>query len=540
MKTLLVIGFYLWLLPSCFGQNAQITGRITDPSDAVMPEVQVEVANARTGVVRKTTTNSEGYYSAPLLTPGEYRILVQAPGFKPRTRDRIMVNVNQVVRVDFSMEVGSVSETVEVKETTPLLESGDANLGQVVTQRSVDALPLNGRDPMFLMSLTPGVTNTGGFATDRNWERGQFTVGGGRMLEQEVLLDGAPNTSSDVNYMLYIPPVDSTEEFKVLVNPLSAEHGRTSGGLVSMISKSGTNAYHGVGYEFHRNSALDANQFFNNRSGLPRTAFRRHQFGTNVGGRIRKDKTFFFADFEGFREAIPSTLISSVPTAAQRLGDFSGTLTQDGRLVTIYDPLTLVEKAGGVYERSPFAGNRVPAGRFDPVAAAAAKYYPDANTAGDPRTGLNNYIAPAKLLGDKNKYGLKLDHNIGNSSRISGRYSTQFGTRKTPGRWENLAAPDRRDIVDTFKSAVVSNVHSLSPTAILEVRTSFSRGVGDQRSPSQGFDPATLGFASGFVSVASKFFPTFAPGDVTSLGNQFINIRLSAGFRSKWHSTRLS
>jgi hypothetical protein len=525
MRTVILIGLCIWLLPACFGQNAQIMGRITDPSDAVMPDVQVEIANARTGMVRKTQTNSEGYYSAPLLTPGEYRMLVQASGFKPRSRDRIILNVDQVLRIDYSMEVGSVTETVEVTAAQPLLESGDANFGQVVTQRSVDALPLNGRDPMFLLSLTPGVTTNAGFGSDRNWERGQFTVGGGRMLEQEVLLDGAPNTSSDVNYLLYIPPVDSTEEFKVLANPVSAEYGRTGGGVVSMISKSGTNEYHGVAYEFHRNSALDANQFFNNRGGLPKTSFRRHQFGANMGGRIRRDRTFFFADFEGFREAIPSTLISSVPTAAQKAGDFSSTFAQNGRLITIHDPLTLVERSAGAYERSPFPGNRIPAGRLNPVAMAAAKYYPEPNTAGAATTGLNNYIAPEKLLGDKNKYGVKIDHVLGNSSRLSGRYSTQAGTRKVPGRWDSVAAPDRRDIRDTFHSAVITNIHSLSPTAILEVRTSYSRGVGDQLSPSRGFDPATLGFASGFVAAANKFFPTFSPGDVTGLGNQFINIQ---------------
>jgi len=363
MRLLIIIGLGICAVPACFGQNAQITGRITDPSEAVMPNVQVEVSNVRTGVVRKTETNTEGYYSVPLLPPGEYRLSVQAPGFAQRSRDRIVLNVDQVVRLDFAMEVGVVSAAVEVSAAPPLLESGDANLGQVVTQRSVDALPLNGRDPMYLMSLTPGVTTNAGFASDRNWERGQFSIGGGRMLEQEVLLDGAPNTSSDVNYLLYIPPVDSTEEFKVLANPLSAEYGRTGGGVVSMVSKSGTNQYHGVAYEFHRNSALDANQFFNNRSGLPKTSFRRHQFGANIGGRIVKDKTFFFADFEGFREAIPSTLISSVPTTAQRAGDFSGTFAQDGRLITIYDPLTLVERAAGTSAvRLPATGSPPTAG----------------------------------------------------------------------------------------------------------------------------------------------------------------------------------
>ena len=217
----------------------------------------------------------------------------------------------------------------------------------MVTTRSILALPLNIRDPFALVGLTPGVTfganfgNGGGKDVGRNFFKSDFNVGGGRSGSQEILLDGAPNTTPDINRGIINPPVDSVQEFKVQANSYDAEFGRTSGGVVNMVTKSGSNDYHGVAYDFERHSNLDANDFFNNRAGRPLTSFQRHQFGGDVGGPILKNKWFLFGDYEGLRQGYPNSVISTVPTPLQRQGNFSQTFAAQWRLITVYDPDTL-------------------------------------------------------------------------------------------------------------------------------------------------------------------------------------------------------
>lgn len=518
--------------PLC-GQTAELTGRVMDSSDAVIVDADVTAINVDTGVRRPTTSNELGLYRVRLLPPGNYRVMVQKPGFRPINQSGITLTVDQVARIDFVLQVGPVTETVEVAVSAPLLESESANYGQVVTQRSVEELPLNGRDPMFLITLTPGVSTGSSFDASqagnnnsgRNWFKTDFSVGGGRNFEQEVLLDGAPNTSSDRNYAIYIPPVDSTQEFKVLANPYSAEYGRTAGAVVSMVTKAGTNEFHGLAYEFHRNSVLDANLFFNNRNNVRRGSFRRHQFGANFSGPIFKDRTFFFADYEGFRQAVPATFLTTVPTELQRRGDFSQTFTRDGRLIGIYDYATLLRGSDGRWTRQPFPGNVIPQDRIDPVAAAVTSFYPLPNLPGDPLTAANNYINAAKDVLDMNKYGIRVDHHIGTGNRVFGRYSAQKSNNRRPGRWDAGEAPSNIQQIDDFLNIVVGDSHTFSPTMLGEIRASVARGYPVQSVASAGFNLSALGFPAPFLSVAESFFPSFVPSDVSQIGNGFINLQ---------------
>jgi hypothetical protein len=514
------------------GQTAEISGRVVDATEAVVPDADITATNTGTGLRVPARTNESGSYRIRLLPPGSYSIAVQKEGFKPVVQPDIVLVVDQVARIDFTLQVGAVTEAVEVSASAVLLESESANVGQVVTSRTVEEMPLNGRDPMFLITLTPGVTTGSSFGASRpgdqnsgrNWFKTDFSVGGGRNFEQEVLLDGAPNTSSDRNYGLYIPPVDSTQEFKVLTNPYSAEYGRTGGGLVSMITKSGSNEYHGVAYEFTRNSALDSNQFFNNRNGIPKTTFRRHQFGVNFGGPIFRNRTFFFADYEGYRQAIPATFVSTVPTSAQRAGDFSAAMTRDGRPIVIYDPLTLMRSATGQYSRSPFPGNAVPQDRFDPVAAAVIPYYPEPNVPGDPVTGVNNYVRAANDVLDANKGGVRIDHSFSQNNRLFGRYSVHKSANRRPGYWEGPSGPANRDQIDDFLNLVVADTHTFSSSTVADVRLGAARGYPVQSVPGE-FDPALLKLPQNFLALAHRFFPMFSPADMSSIGNAFINIQ---------------
>ena len=256
------------------------------------------------------------------------------------------------------LEPGQVSEKITVAATAAPLETEDATVGQVVTTRSILSLPLNIRDPIALIGLTAGVTfgsnfgNGGGNDVGRNFFKSDFNVGGGRSGSQEILIDGAPNTTGDINRGIINPPVDSVQEFKVQANSYDAQFGRTSGGVLNIVTKAGGNEYHGVAYDFERHSVWDANNFFNNRSGQPKTSFARHQFGGDLGGPIRKNKWFAFGDYEGLRQGYPNSTINTVPTALQNQGNFSKTLASNGQLITIYDPATLTVLPDGTRQRT--------------------------------------------------------------------------------------------------------------------------------------------------------------------------------------------
>jgi outer membrane receptor protein involved in Fe transport len=506
---------------AAYAQTAQVTGRITDTSGATVPGATVTVTNQATGTTRVTVSNQEGYFTVPVLPPGTYRLAVDLAGFAPAGRDGVTLVADQTARLDFVLGVGAVQERVTVTGT-PLLDSETASVGTIVTERSIRELPLNVRDPMGLVALTPGVVTgnlfgaSGGLDVGRNFFKSDFKIGGGRPEGQDILLDGASNITGDRNFLGYIPPVDATQEFKVQVNVFSAEFGRTTGGVVSVVTKSGGNALSGTAYEFHRNSALDANGFFTNRAGRPRADFRRNQFGSAAGGPIVRDRTFFFGVYEGLRQKFPSTVISTVPTARQRAGDFSQTLDSQGRLIVIYDPLTL---AGG--SRQPFAGNVIPRERLDAIALNVIKFYPDPNQAGDAITGANNFVHTSEQTIDSNNYSVRMDHNLRTANKLFGRYSFHRSDSIAPVRWIGPGARDARAVIDRYYNVTLGDTHVFSPTLTAEVRAGFARAHANQASPP--FDLQELGFPSAVLDTAPDLFPHFNISDVTALGSAAFN-----------------
>jgi hypothetical protein len=501
--------------------QGQISGVVHDKSGAVVPGVQLAVVDVHTGARYTVSTNDAGVYRFAALPPSEYKVSATLRGFKTFSEGPITIQVNQNYDLDITLEPGEVTETVQVTSEAPPLETASATLGQVVTTRSILSLPLNVRDTFALVGLTPGVTfgpnfgNGGGKDVGRNFFKSDFNVGGGRSGSQEILLDGAPNTTPDINRGIINPPVDSVQEFKVQANSYDAEFGRTSGGVINMVTKAGSNQYHGVAYDFERHSALDANDFFNNRAGRPLTSFQRHQFGGDIGGPIIKNKWFLFGDFEGLRQGYPNTVISTVPTALQRQGNFSQTLAASGALITVYDPDTLTTLADGTRQRTPFPNNTIPTSRFDTVAAKTASLYPQPNIAGTAITNQNNYFFGPKSTTNSNKYDVRSDVNLSESTRFFVRFSRQEDDRVAPGTMP-LPIGGGRQTTDHYTQGVADLTHVFSPALVGDAQFSASRALATQYGMSQGFDVSTLGFVPSFVSQVVPQFPAFNITDVAS------------------------
>jgi hypothetical protein len=393
--------------PELVGQSftATVTGIITDPSAAVIPEAEIRVTNSDTNVSSTGASDSQGRYLVSALQPGRYVISVKATGFKELVRSGIRLEVDQRLRLDFVMEVGAVTEQVLVTAAAPLVDREKSSLGSVVANWQIVNVPLNGRNSVQLAALVPGVILGRGFSDENNSSASVF-INGGRGNASEILVDGisaVTPANNPINVLPGSPPVDAIQEFKVQTNNLSAEFGRTGGGVLNFVFKSGTNELHGSVFEFLRNSRLDANDFFGNREGIPLASFRRNQFGGTVGGPVviphlinGRDKVFFFASYEGLRESTRTTETHTFPTAAERAGDFSQTFALSGgncQPVNIFDPFSTRSQPGGGFIRTQFQGNKIPPSAFDPVAQRLVAFYPLPKTSGDPCTGANNFTA---------------------------------------------------------------------------------------------------------------------------------------------------
>ena len=416
-------------LAAVFAQNSGIQGVVSDPTGAAIPGVAVKITNAATGVVTTVTTNDRGFYSAPLLQAGLYRLSVEAAGFAPLTRDNLNLNVDQVARIDFELKIGSVAETVEVSAAAALLESETTTMGQVIENRRIIEMPLNLRNYLELSKLSTGVLparslGRGSRTAGEDGTEGGFIALGQHAYQTNVLLDGVDNSSRASGGPLGFqaqavkPPVDSVAEFKVVTNNNAAEFGYRMGGKVLVSTKSGSNEYHGSLYEFLRNDIFDASNFFANRSGSKKPSLRQNQFGATVGGPILKNRTFFFFSYQGTRIRKGRSFTSTVPSRLARSGDFS----QEGaRRNLVFDPLT-TSGAGAETTRLPFPGSAIPSSRFDPVAVPIVANYPDPNIAGREFLA-NNYFFSPNDVETANQYDVRIDHNFTDRDRFFARWS---------------------------------------------------------------------------------------------------------------------
>src|SRR4051795_1172807 len=294
----------LLIAAACFGQTfyGSIVGSVNDASGSAVPQANVTLINLGTAERRISATDSSGNYQFLNLVPGQYRVEVEKSGFRRFVRDPITVEVQSAVRIDVPMQVGEVTQTVEVQAQTPLIQTEDASLGRVVESRKVLEMPLNGRNVFGLVALVPGVVPGGQSGTTPTGANpfawGNYQIGGGQSNQSAAFIDGAPVNAVYSNLTALVPTQDAIQEFRVQTNNLGPEFGHLAGGAVNLITRSGTDQFHGSAYEFFRNRELNANTFFNNKAGVQRPAFSQNQYGTNIGGPIIRDKTFFFFGWE--------------------------------------------------------------------------------------------------------------------------------------------------------------------------------------------------------------------------------------------------
>jgi hypothetical protein len=522
--------------------TASVEGIVLDPSGAAVPNAKVRALNTSTNLEIRTSSAADGRYSFPSLPPGgPYNIFVESTGFSTEERSGITLEVNQSARIDFNLRVGSAAETVEVKAAAPLIEGSTASMGQVINSQSIADLPLNQRNAYSLVFLAPGVEGDVTFT----YNSANFSINGGRPGSTDILVDGIPSSpglANPIGGIAVFPSVDAVQEFKVQTNMYSAEFGRSGSGLINLIYKSGTNQFHGSAYEFLRNSDLDSNNYFSNQTGTPLPNFKRSQFGGSLGGPVDipklykgKDKTFFFVDYEGLRQGSATTLQNTVPTAAQRSGDFSHTFNASGQSVVIYDPSTTVAQGSG-YVRTAFPGNIIPSSRIDPVAKNVVNYYPLPNQAGLPFSGTNNYYVATTSVLNTNSVDVKLDENLSDRSRFFVRYSRLGLNQPAPVELPSAVAVAQNtpnNQAQTNNSAAIDYTLTLSPTDLLEFRYGFARIKLNYSSISLGFNPTQLGFPSSIAANADHLvFPGIAPANYYSLGNPQQGDTRAPGFDS--------
>jgi hypothetical protein len=519
---------------AALAQTASVTGRVTDPAGNVVPDAEVSARNAATGVTRSTHTTGEGNYAISAMLPGTYNITVSKAGFAPIREDGLELQVQQVARLDFALTVGAVSQSVEVNAGAVLLESETATTGQVIDSRQATELPLLGRNPYALAAGVPGVRpaiGVNGLPIDQITTVA-FVINGQRAGNNDFLLDGAPNSAPSQNQPVINTTPDLVQEFKVETSNFMAEYGRASGGIFNVVTRSGANDFHGALYEFFRNTLLNANDFFSNQAGNPRSPFKYNQFGGTVGGPViipkvynGKNRTFFFVSIEKVRFVQGLTFTGTEPTAQQLGGDFSNARTAAGQLITIYDPSTTTASGTG-FTRSPFPGNIIPSARINSVSLAIAKYLPAPTQAGAPFTGVNNYVRGDANNIKKNTDSIRFDHHFNDRNRFFARYSADDTPDIRAGAYgiSNVASPSAGPQIFGRRNSVAEYDTTLSPTLIATLRLSYTR-LSNFRDPfSNGFDATKLGLPA---SLASQFFPKAFP-DITitgySVGSSIANI----------------
>jgi outer membrane receptor protein involved in Fe transport len=454
-------------LALCFAQTAAVNGIVTDASDAVIVGAKLEIQNLETGLRREALTNEAGAFSFNLLPVGRYRITATHAGFGASERPELKLDVDHVVRFDFKLVPGSVNESVQFAAAAALLDSESSTVGQVISNKNIVELPLNGRNYLNLASLTAGTAPSVG---GRTAAEGGFVAGGQHGYQVNIMVDGLDNNSVASGGPLGFeaqgvkPSIDAVGEFRVVTNNLSAEYGGRMGGTVLVNLKSGTNQLHGTAFEFLRNDKLDGTNFFANRNGAGKPVYRQNQFGGTLGGPIRRNRTFLFGSFEGTRIRTGTTSTSTVPTVEERAGDFS-------KIRAIYDPLT-TSGTGAAMTRRPFPGFVIPRDRWDPLFPKLLALYPlPVND-----KIVSNYFFSATDRNSTNTYDFKGDHNITDRARLSIRYS-----RRDKDQFQNGPLPLPADgglattTWITSHSVVSSFTQNLNPITNNEVRFGFSR-----------------------------------------------------------------
>lgn len=468
-----------------FGQGTgTILGSVRDGSGALIAQASVIATNTATGVARRVLTDAQGNYRIAPLLVGPYTIKTSLKGFKEATIEGVVLQVAQEARIDVRLEIGDVKESVVVSASAPLVQSESGAIGQVIENKKIVELPLNGRNFTQLAALTPGAitSNIGGITSGEQHGLTTVAISGGQSSKTEFLLDGITNQEQLYDGVALSPSVDAINEFRVQANAFSAEYGRGSA-VINATIKGGTNEYHGVAFEFLRNDQLDARNYF----AAQRAPRRQNQFGGSFGGPILKNKLFFFGNYEGTRIRLPGTRNVRVPSAALRAGTLSG---------NIKDPLS----------NAPFANSQIPASRIDPIATYFLQFVPLPNTP-DGQT----FIWNASGKQDANQGNGRIDYAISSKDQLNLRYSVNLGLNESQGALPTSGG--RFQQIDAH-NAGIGYTRVFSPTLVNELRLGYARLVSANRPQGLGtnytVDSGILGFAQ--TSLNFPGFPSIGAG----------------------------
>lgn len=490
-----------------------LNGVVRDATGSVIPGARITLVNTATGDTRSVESEGQGSYQFVTLPPGVYELTIQKEGFKRKVISNLQVEVQQAVRADAGLDIGNVTETVEVTGQVALLQTEQSSLSQAVEGRTVQEMPLNGRNVMNLVSLAPGVVPQGntsgnpmGGANGSSFNAnawGNYQIGGGAANQSASYFDGAPLNVSYVNSQILVPTQDAVQEFRIATNNVSPEFGRFAGGIINLASRSGSNSFHGGVYEYARNTLFNASNYF----ATTKPGFHQNQYGAALSGPIKRDKAFFMFSWEKFRVRVGVPTVTTVPTAAMRSGDFSAT-----GIPAIYDPLTVCGKyanaacavdANGspIYTRQQFQYNGrlnvIPPSRLDPTAVVMANQFglPQGPTAG---ALVNNWQGNGTGGGDTNQYNARIDHALSDSQRLFARYTFWNGATVPNDLFHNKATANQN--IYTTQNAVLGDTWTINPTTVADFRLSYLRFVFGFYPPSTGTDLSAFGPAYAALS----------------------------------------
>jgi hypothetical protein len=547
-----------------FGQNQQIaatlSGSVTDPTGLSVTGARVTLTSPQNGIVRTYSTQNSGLFTFTLLPASVYILEVNAVGFKNYKQQGITLEAGQTSEQNVRLTVGSATESVEVSAQAALLNVDNANIASDVSARQVVELPLNLRNVISLAELNSSVSNTAeqqvvgapGISGSADQDISFLNFGGTFFDTAEYLLDGSWDTRVDWGGVIYVPSVDDVQEFKIQTNAFTSQYGWSSGNVINVVTKSGTNHFHGDAWGFYRNSAYDARYYFNNKN---QPAFHRDQFGATIGGPIIKNKLYFFAYFEGLRQGTPATFLATMPTASERTGDFSALLGGQagtdylGRPIysgEIYNPFSTRQvKCGGVdtvtgdvvhcpagatteFIRDPVSGNiatglgvtnLVPPGLRDSIASkiATGSYWPAPTIS----ALINNFTAASSAAAHSNEYSGRIDYNFSNNDRIYGRWSQKYEQKINYPTYYGASDPGGPgDVAPNNRySVTLGYSHIFNPTFALNANLGVNRHVEQSVTQSFGFKSSTLGLPS-FVDGIAPSFPEIQPQSYAYLGAQ--------------------
>ena len=520
------------LLP-IYGQvnKSNLTGVVHDASGSAIADVKIKLVNVATGIGREELSDTSGLYRFTLLDFGMYRLEANLAGFKTLIRDGIQLQTGETTTVDLTLQVGEQADSVTVSAESPLLRTETGALGTSVNSQVINELPLIGRNPYVFLTLSAGIQYTGSPAALNPWDSfgpSDFSSSGSRS-RSEFLLDGIPNMRIDV--VSFSPSPDAVQEMRVQTNAFDAEYGHSGAAFVNVSTKSGTNLIHGSLYWYLQNSALNANDFFNNRSGKLKSPFKQNTYGGAIGGPVRipklydgRDRTHYFFDFEGTQIRSASVVRAIVPTLLERTGDFSQTRDGQGRAIAIFDPLT-TRAAGTGFVRDAFPGNTIPANRLDPIALNVEKFYPLPNLA---RTSTNQQNFENSQINNRRWASLlsRVDHQLSPNQILFFRFGWNHRYDPSSPYYGDCcrAAGNPTTGQDEFFraniTAAVGHTWVKSPRTVLDFRLGFTRYAEGNIMYGEGFDVTKLGFPASFARSAP--FPTFPRfemnGDLDNVG----------------------